>query len=389
MDSPNISRHIPELDGLRGFAIILVVLYHAVYLPQLPMPALVGNVVMRIAELGWSGVDLFFVLSGFLIGGILIDNRESEHYFSTFYARRAYRILPLYFAIIAVYGAIWAFGGSARMLVEGFFGPPMPWYSYATFTQNLWIGKHEVWNVFNNPTWSLAVEEQFYLTLPFIVRFVPRKHLFKIVALIGIVAASLRPVLMSFGVANGTQSYVWTLFRADALMIGVLCALVLHNERLREFLDRRIWVLYTALMLLVILLTVMPRSIAYPPAMWLFHGGFTSFSLLYGCLLLITVLRSNRAVTGVLRLRPLIDLGTISYCIYLLHDVLLHAVLAVARTYEQAWAGTLLAILLTVLLSSLSWHVFEKQFIRLAHKYFPYQVAELTCPESTVMTLPG
>ena len=273
------------------------------------MSALAASVVMSISELGWSGVDLFFVLSGFLIGGILVDNRESQHYFSVFYARRAFRILPIYIAITGGYGAVWAFGGSSRMLVQHLFDPPMPWYSYATFTQNLWLGKHEYWRVFNNPTWSLAVEEQFYITLPFVVRFVPRKHLFKIVSFIGILAALLRPILMSLGVVNGTQSYTWTLFRADALMIGVLCALVLRNKQWCAFLNRRIWILYTALVSLVGLLTVMPRSIAHPQAVWLFYGGFTVFGVLYGCVLLIAVLRSNRAVTGILRLRPLIDLA--------------------------------------------------------------------------------
>ncbi len=368
------THYIPELDGLRGIAIGLVVLYHAVYVPKPPMPTIAAKVVMHIAELGWSGVDLFFVLSGFLIGGILIENRECNRYFSAFYSRRACRILPIYIAIIGTYGAVWAFGGSIRMLVEKLFGAPMPWYSYATFTQNLWIGKHEVWTVFNNPTWSLAVEEQFYLTLPLVVRFVPQKHLFKIVASIGIVAAMLRPILMSMGVVNATQSYVWSLFRADALMIGVLCAIVFRNERLRAFFDRQIWVLYTALMSLAAFLAVMPRSIAYPPAMWLFRGGFTAFAMLYGCVLLIVVLRSSRAVTGVLRLRPIMDLGVVSYCVYLLHYILLHAALVTAQSLQQFWFGTLVAIILTLLLSSFSWHVFEKRFTRVAHRCFAYQV---------------
>jgi hypothetical protein len=95
-DIPSIStlRRIPELDGLRGIAILLVLLWHAVFQIQ-PHSTLLTRI-LSLGSLSWSGVDLFFVLSGFLIGGILLDEKHSPRYFETFYARRAYRILPLY-----------------------------------------------------------------------------------------------------------------------------------------------------------------------------------------------------------------------------------------------------------------------------------------------------
>src|SRR5579863_8807017 len=92
--------HFPALDGLRGMAIAIVLLHHFDFL--LPSGSLASNVVKVIFYLGWSGVDLFFVLSGFLITGILVDTKASKNYFSSFYARRVLRIFPLYYAVLSM-----------------------------------------------------------------------------------------------------------------------------------------------------------------------------------------------------------------------------------------------------------------------------------------------
>jgi peptidoglycan/LPS O-acetylase OafA/YrhL len=95
------SVRIPALDGLRGIAILLVLLWHSIFHVSFNHHPLMNRLV-GIGSLSWSGVDLFFVLSGFLIGGILLDNRDSPRFFKTFYLRRAYRILPLYFAVVTL-----------------------------------------------------------------------------------------------------------------------------------------------------------------------------------------------------------------------------------------------------------------------------------------------
>jgi len=131
----NWKRRIPELDGLRGIAILLVLYLHyfvnghgaAEQLGWLRYPVAMGR-------LGWSGVDLLFVLSGFLIGGILLEAKDSSRYFQTFYIRRSFRILPLYFAVVSLFVVL-------KILfprgVGDFFGS-VPLWSYATFTQNIW-----------------------------------------------------------------------------------------------------------------------------------------------------------------------------------------------------------------------------------------------------------
>jgi peptidoglycan/LPS O-acetylase OafA/YrhL len=109
-------------------------------------------------NLGWSGVDLFFVLSGFLIGGILLDARESPNYFRVFYRRRVCRIFPVYFAFLVAFFLAAHFSQSAN--VQDFFRPPIPWLACATFIQNFWMAvHHNRGGIALNPIWSLAVEE--------------------------------------------------------------------------------------------------------------------------------------------------------------------------------------------------------------------------------------
>src|SRR5580658_7786517 len=166
---PDFTRRIPQLDGLRGVAIAMVLAYHYADSvindgPRFMKPLL------RATCLGWSGVDLFFVLSGFLIGGILLDARESSNYFRVFYRRRAFRILPLYFAFLAL------------VFLPVHFQSDIPWRACIFFYQNFWMALHNRLGEYTlNPTWSLAVEEQFYLTLPVLIYFVRPRRLIWIV----------------------------------------------------------------------------------------------------------------------------------------------------------------------------------------------------------------
>lgn len=160
----------PHLDGLRGLAVGMVLLWHYVGCQITPQhtPSLLW--LREIVGMMWSGVDLFFVLSGFLITGILRDQRESRHYWGTFYLRRACRILPLYVILVGSYSLANAAGLNKAPGLWWLFYIPMPTWSYATFTQNFYMaaagGTGANWL---GITWSLAVEEQFYLLLPCVV----------------------------------------------------------------------------------------------------------------------------------------------------------------------------------------------------------------------------
>ena len=154
----NLPRYIPQFDALRGLAVSIVMLYHL----HKDVPALHLHTLFRH---GWVGVDLFFVLSGFLITGILVESKDSPRYLRNFYARRILRIWPLYFALLLVCFLLipWVKPESARALKEAC-GPP---FVYFLFLQNLFptyvgIGPLTI-------TWSLAIEEQFYLFWPLAV----------------------------------------------------------------------------------------------------------------------------------------------------------------------------------------------------------------------------
>ena len=153
---------------------MLVLLCHSVFCMESSSRVLTK--LLAAGLLTWSGVDLFFVLSGFLIGGILLDARESPRYFQTFYIRRAYRIFPLY----GVMTFLFLMRHLPFRLLPGHFGDvsplTIPWWSYVTLTQNFWMAQQGWYGaVAMAVTWSLAVEEQFYLTIPLLVWKLPSR----------------------------------------------------------------------------------------------------------------------------------------------------------------------------------------------------------------------
>lgn len=162
--STRIAGRIAEVDGLRGVAILIVVFYHYVTAIGAPRHPLWGIVTIS-THLFWSGVDLFFVLSGFLIAGILIDSAQSKNYFKTFYLRRFHRIFPLYFGWLALFYAGIYFDVDSRLGVQ-IFRTSVPLWLYPLFLQNnapLWFKlESPLWMAMS---WSLAVEEQFYVIL--------------------------------------------------------------------------------------------------------------------------------------------------------------------------------------------------------------------------------
>src|SRR6266436_5687461 len=175
----NLSGRVPELDGIRGIAIGMVLIAHFFLVVSRPgSPLAYALVPLR---LDWSGVDLFFVLSGFLIGGILLDARESSNYFRVFYTRRFFRIVPIYAVLLfTVALAMYLSSAGASDKYEEIFAERLPWWYFATFLQNIGMSLHNVWGTFPlGVTWSLAVEEQFYLTLPLLIRFLGRRALIR------------------------------------------------------------------------------------------------------------------------------------------------------------------------------------------------------------------
>lgn len=378
---PDRSKRIPALDGVRGIAILLVLLRHAIFGVNavIPGPSLSGLPAWLLAagQLTWSGVDLFFVLSGFLIGGILLDARQSPRYFRTFYFRRAYRILPLYFVVLAIllFQHLPGIGVLAR---PGRFQPlEIPWWAYATFTQNFWMAVLSTFGLNSaGLTWSLAIEEQFYITIPWIIRKVRLRHLGALLVAVIVSAPLFRIILGSlFGPRAGIACYVLTPARADGLSLGVLCALLLRNDLVRDRFARNVrWLRLAGVALLggVVFMTCRQYD-ATSRAMtgW----GYSWLAFFYTAFVLLAVVDRGGWLEKILRNRALTGLGTLAYCLYLIHisvmQSLRHPLISLfASSPRLAWIlGGILGAGVSILLASLSWKYFEKPLLRRGHQY--------------------
>jgi peptidoglycan/LPS O-acetylase OafA/YrhL len=364
LSPPDFSRRIPQLDGLRGVAIALVLAFHYVnFAVETGAPRWMGFLI-RPTSLGWSGVDLFFVLSGFLIGGILLDARESSNYFRVFYRRRVCRIFPLYFAFLVV---IFVVGHFARPPLQDIFRPEIPWLPLVTFCQNFWMAIHNMLGAGAvNPTWSLAVEEQFYLTLPAVIYFVKPSRLIWIVTA-GIVAAPLiRLTIFLVNPRLTAALYVLLPCRMDSLLLGVAAAYLLRRPGAWEFASKHRNHLWTAIELLTVVcaLFLIRASMTDPLTMLL---GYDCLGLLYVCVLVASLVDSRLA--GILQTKWLMGLGTIAYGVYLIHPLIFGlCVSALKDSPNRGAIAAVLALSVTLATAKMSWEWFEKPLVRFGHK---------------------
>jgi peptidoglycan/LPS O-acetylase OafA/YrhL len=366
-------RRIPQLDGLRGMAIGLVVLHHFIYQFHPPMSYTLWAITAPITALGWSGVDLFFILSGFLIGGILVDARESDHYYSTFYIRRAFRILPLYLFLILVGFLLAELGSHGGRAFGSLSIPHAPWWCYLTFTQNFYFGRHTDTTWFLQPTWSLAIEEQFYLTLPLLIRKVDKVKLLPFSAGMVLFFCALRSWLYWHGTVNATQCYMLPFCRFDSLFIGVSCALLLRDQKWQTRIQK-----HSSLVIGTVLVTGC-SFFCMNHQLWtrnlvLHTVGFTLIGMFFASLMMLVLTRPQGVVSRAFSYGPLMSLGTISYCVYLIHGPVIVVVDSLLRfglgqSELQLWASTILGSVTTIFVAWASWTTFESRMIALGHRF--------------------
>ncbi len=289
----------------------------------------------------------------------------------TFYVRRAYRILPLYMAVLGIF----LLRLVSFHLFPDWFGNPqpksIPFLSYGFFFQNFWMAFLGSFGLaFLSPTWSLAGEEQFYLTAPLIVRRLNRGTLAKLLLTVIMVAPLLR-IWSHIAFPNGNlAALVLMPCRSDALCLGVLYALAFRTPALwKRVYAKHTVLLWTAggMATLLILLTYSP--LLFPGAMLI--GGYSLIACFYACCLLIA-LTSKGIAQRFLSLQPLTSLGTIAYCSYLLHLLLIDGLFGTwfhsASSSMQSVSG-LVGIGLTILIAIASWQFFESPLLRRGHAY--------------------
>lgn len=378
--APLSRRNLVALDGLRGLAILGVMCNHS------SLPAGTG-ILRQVARLGfahgWAGVDLFFVLSGFLITGILLDTRECTNYFRSFYSRRALRIFPLYYSFLLLAWLVFPSTVRADWL-------PMraDWWLYPCYLMNWQVLWKDVWhaNIVGH-FWSLAVEEQFYFMWPLVVLALRPRWLLRTLACTEIAILVGRCWWVSQHGAN-PMLYTATITRMDGLLFGAACAVIVRQYRVpRWAVEAMPWLSASFLAAYVAVVQFgNPRredSTNLSGGLALLAAGFAAI-LLYAVL---TDSERNWLQTG-LRWKPLTRVGKYAYGIYVFHVPLFYFVSqAVSRLPaaigEAAWfrcATIVYEFSLAFGLASLSYNFFEKRFLALKDRFEPQYPAAAPSP---------
>jgi peptidoglycan/LPS O-acetylase OafA/YrhL len=368
---PPLGRHIPALDGLRGLAILMVMIFHQTVM----VPATAADrAVARGAGHLDSGVDLFFVLSGFLITGILVDARGSAGYFRNFFARRSLRIFPLYYAVLVVVLVVLPRFHVSKLAKWGVTGADQLWYWF--YLSNWRIGRVGFHHGILDVSWSLAIEEQFYLLWPFVVAALGRRSLIKVC--VGLIAGAFLArvgLILAGGPEMGVHTF--TTSRMDTLGTGALIALLARGPGgLGPWIAPARWVAAGGLVVLIAGWTAgqAPGTLAGA-----IHrsAGYSALAAVFGGLLVLAVAAppKSRLARG-LTWQPLLTLGTYSYALYLFHYPILGLIRDLAygpsrfpRLMGSPLPGQLvfyaLATLPTLGLAWLSWHLYEQPFLKL------------------------
>jgi peptidoglycan/LPS O-acetylase OafA/YrhL len=357
---------IPELDGVRGVAVLLVVVYHAFLFSAYSQTGWIAT----LASYGFAGVDLFFVLSGFLITGILLKAKGGPGYFRAFYARRALRIWPLYYLLL-----VFSFG--LLPLLVRITHLPMGEFAklegrnkfvYVALLQNLWY-PGPAGPTMLAMTWSLAIEEQFYLVWPWLVLLCNRRTLVWVLGAVLLLSPVARLWARWLGMSTTTM-YFLTWFRLDGLALGALLALWFSSER--SSLERTKWAALTAL------------AVAVPGSLWLLGGHAKAFwPLQYSMLAvasagLVTFAIWCRQTVSIygrpLRMGWLRYMGQVSYCLYLVHAPVYYALGGrLAANYARRGPGVaalfmLLGFVVSLGIASLSWFLLESRIARVRQR---------------------
>lgn len=359
--------HMPALDGLRGIAVLLVIFDHMCASMQLEFG--IYNKFMSLAHFGWSGVDLFFVLSGFLITGILYDAKPGPDYFKNFYARRALRIFPLYYLTLIAFIALFPVLQNLHLASRE---NPAWLFVYLTNFVMAFKGDHS-FGVLDH-FWSLAVEEHFYFIWPAIVFFFRRRTVMAIAVAAMVIALVCRIAAQGFPEANYLAVYVATPMRMDALAAGALIALAVRGPGGINALVKPAFAIGSAALLAFVALAVTRHTKdALDPGMS--TVGYSLVWMVYGSVLVLAL--KWRPLNSVMNLGVLRWFGKYSYGMYVWHPIvfiiLLHSEfvralrgpatpLAIALNVAAA-----LAIMLVVTMAS--WHLWEKQFLKLKARF--------------------
>jgi peptidoglycan/LPS O-acetylase OafA/YrhL len=363
--------HVAALDGIRGLAILSVMLFHfsggADY-----------SFYLHICHLGWMGVDLFFVLSGFLITGILIDAKESRGFFRNFYARRVLRIFPVCYAFLILMMILSRFAWP-RMAIAGLGEAARHWPWWFFYGSNILVARIGWVCIAMDQFWSLAIEEHFYLLWPTVVLFTSLPTL-KRICVASVLFSLLLRLAINWHWHNGIACYALTPCRLEGLCLGAFFAATARQNGLGRSRGDAWIILFIGGLGVITAILLQHDTYGLNWAMYTF--GFTFVDLACAGFL---VLALTGAKFGLLRRilagRFLGVLGKYSYGMYMFHTTV-YALLyyklpaaTIARAVHSRGLGMAIFIgigsVLTLLWAMASWHGMEKHALKLK-RYFQY-----------------
>ncbi|MEM9543717.1 MAG: acyltransferase [Cyanobacteria bacterium P01_E01_bin.42] len=377
--SAQIKSYMPILEGYRGIACLLVFLMHFYSDRFNQNQSLLGSIYNQILAIGWCGVDAFFVLSGFLITGILLDNKDRANYFKNFYFRRILRIFPLYYFVLAIifllFNSLLSQDESYRQLET-----VQSWYWLYLQNWEVTIHGYASFHILSH-FWSLAIEEQFYLVWPFIIYLFPKRFLGTIIAFFIAIPFLLRGTLLLQNLSPESLNilYMNTFCRMDSLAMGAAIAFGLRSEYWQPLIlrySRLLLVLSSASLGVIFIVRGGLNSVDF----LIQSFGYSLLAIFFASLLVFSLsVEEHRVFPRLLSWFPLRYLGRISYGFYVYHyvalflfrDSLTQYTLNLTHSY---WLSEILIFLFFTIaiaaIASLSWFILEKPILKLK-KYFP------------------